>query len=67
MNQSFFHPNFFHSASAIFEPQLYIVVEQFGAENISLLNGRLVYMLLKHLFQRARNGIKRHKNSRDQS
>ena len=32
----------FHSAFAILEPQINVVVEQFGAENISLLSGRLV-------------------------
>ena len=32
----------FYSASAIHEPQIYVVVEQFGAGNISLLSGRLV-------------------------
>ena len=32
----------FYSALAILEPQIYVVVEQFGAENISLLSGRLV-------------------------
>ena len=31
-----------YSALAIFEPQIHVVVEQFGAENISLLSGRLV-------------------------
>ena len=31
----------FHNALAILEPQSYIV-KQFGAENISLLSGRLV-------------------------
>ena len=31
----------FYSALAILEPQIYVVVEQFGAENISLLSGRL--------------------------
>ena len=34
----------FYSALAILEPQIYVVVEQqFGAENISLLSGSLVY------------------------
>ena len=42
MNQSFFLRTFFHSALAILEPQIYIVVEQFGAENISQLSGHLV-------------------------
>ena len=42
MNQSFFVRTFFQSALAILEPQIYIVVEQFEAENISLLSGRLV-------------------------
>ena len=32
-----------HSALAIVEPEMYVVVKQSGAENISLLNGRLVY------------------------
>ena len=32
----------FYSALAILEPQFCSVVEQFGAENISLLSGRLV-------------------------
>ena len=32
----------FYIALAILEPQVYVVVEQFGAENISLLSGRLV-------------------------
>ena len=32
----------FYSALAILEPQNYVVVEQFGEENISLLSGRLV-------------------------
>ena len=32
----------FCSALAIFEPEFYLVVEQFGAENISLLSGLLV-------------------------
>ena len=45
MNQSFFLRAFFHSSLAILEPQIYIVVEQFGAENISLLSGRLVLQL----------------------
>ena len=45
MNESFFLRTFFHSALAILEPQVYIVVEQFGAENISLLSGRLVRKL----------------------
>ena len=31
----------FYSALAILEPQIYVVVEQFGAENIWLLSGRL--------------------------
>ena len=33
-------------ALAVFEPQIYVVVEQFGAENISLLSGRLVFQTL---------------------
>ena len=32
----------FCSALAILEPQIYALVEQFGAENISLLSRRLV-------------------------
>ena len=47
MNQSFFHRTFLHSALAILEPQIYMVVEQFGAENISLLSGRLVVKATK--------------------
>ena len=31
-----------YSALAILEPQIYLVVEQFGTENTSLLSGRLV-------------------------
>ena len=31
----------FYSALAFLELQIYVVVEQFGAENISLLSGRL--------------------------
>ena len=43
MNQSFLRTCLrFYSALAILEPQIYVVVEQFGAENISLLSGRLV-------------------------
>ena len=45
MNQSIFPRTLFHSALAILEPQIYIVVKQFGAENISLLSGRLVLYL----------------------
>ena len=42
--KAFFSPNFFAflSCIAILEPQIYVVVEQSGAENISLLSGRLV-------------------------
>ena len=29
----------------ILEPQTYVVVEQFGAENIPLLSGRLVFLV----------------------
>ena len=36
----------FYSAWAILEPQIYVVVEQFGAEIISLLNGRLVNIFI---------------------
>ena len=42
MNRSFFLRTFFRSALAILEPQIYIVVQRLGAENISLLSGRLV-------------------------
>ena len=35
----------FYSALVILEPQIYVVVEQFGAENIPLLSGRLVIKL----------------------
>ena len=36
----------------ILEPQTYVVVEQFGAENIPLLSGRLVFFtkFAKNLF-----------------
>ena len=37
----------FYSALVILEPQIYVVVEQFGAENIPLLSGRLV---IRHVF-----------------
>ena len=30
----------------ILEPQIYVVVEQFGAENIPLLSGRLVFIYI---------------------
>ena len=45
MNQSSFLRTSlrFHSALAILEHQLYVVVEQFGVEIISLLSGRLVF------------------------
>ena len=44
MKQSFISSNFFafFSALAIPEPQIDVGLEQFGAENISLLSGRLV-------------------------
>ena len=44
MNQSSFLRTClrFHSALAILEPQIYVAVEQFGAENISLLSVCLV-------------------------
>ena len=42
MNQSFVLRTVFLSALALLEPQIYIDVEQFGAENIPLLSGRLV-------------------------
>ena len=47
MNQSFL---FFELVGVfivhwlILEPQTYVVVEQFGAENIPLLSGRLVFI-----------------------
>ena len=36
----------FYSALVILEPQIYVVLEQFGAEIISLLSGRLVLILI---------------------
>ena len=44
MNQTSFLPTYlrFDSALAILEPQIYVAVKQFGAENISLLSGRVV-------------------------
>ena len=36
----------FYSAFVILEPQIYVVLEQFGAEIISLLSGRLVLTLI---------------------
>ena len=44
MNQSFFNRTSlrFYSRLAILQPQIYVVVEKFGAEKISLLSGRLV-------------------------
>ena len=33
----------FHNGLATFEHQNYAVVEQFGAENVPVLGGRLVY------------------------
>ena len=44
MNQSFFFEliGVFIVDWFILEPQIYVVVEQFGAENIPLLSGRLV-------------------------
>ena len=38
--RTFFH---FHSALVTLESQVYVVVEQFGAENISLVSRRLVF------------------------
>ena len=32
----------FHSALAILQPQIHVVEKQFGAENVSLLSGRVV-------------------------
>ena len=45
MNQNFFLRSYLrlYSALVILEPQIYVVKEQFGAENISLLSGRLVF------------------------
>ena len=51
MNQNFLFFDFFlhfQSALAILELQIYVVVEQFVAENIPLLSGRLVLGLVKH-------------------
>ena len=44
VESTLFSSNFFafFSALATLEPQIYVVVEQFEAENISLLSGRLV-------------------------
>ena len=47
MNQSFlFFELFFVSYSALpfLSPHIYVAVEQFEAENISLLSGRLVFI-----------------------
>ena len=44
MYQSLFLRTFFHSALAVLESQIYIFVEQFGAETISLLSWRLVFI-----------------------
>ena len=38
----------FYSALANLEPQIYVVVEQFGAENISLVSGCLVSIFDAH-------------------
>ena len=38
----------FYSALANLETQIHVVVEQFGAENISLLSGRLVLFQLSY-------------------
>ena len=45
MNQSilFFELLNFYSALAILEPQIYVVVEKFEAESISLFSGRLAW------------------------
>ena len=40
----------FYSALATLEPQNYVVVEQFGSENISLLSWRLVCFILLNFF-----------------
>ena len=42
MNQLLSSNFHFHSALAILEPQIHVVAEQFEAESISLLSGRLV-------------------------
>ena len=43
---SFIRTSFrFYSALVILEPQIYVVVKQFGAENISLLSGRLAFLI----------------------
>ena len=44
MNTNIFLRNSLHfdNVLAIFEPPIYVVVEQLGTENISLLSGRLV-------------------------
>ena len=42
----------------ILEPQIYVVVEQFGAENIPLLSGRLVSIKTSMLsFRRIEAGL----------
>ena len=55
----FFYSNFlrFHIALAILEPQIYVVVEQFGAESISLLSGRLVLYFDKPHFSTSNNPV----------
>ena len=39
----------------ILEPQTYVVVEQFGAENIPLLSGRLVYNFAQKFAENVKN------------
>ena len=48
----------------ILEPQTYVVVEQFGAENIPLLSGRLVvfYLLFIESFISTKNKLFEHSN-----
>ena len=47
----------FYSALAILEPQIYVVVEQFGAENISLLSGRFVVYYFQSIFHMGKENI----------
>ena len=35
----------FYGALALLGSQIYVIVEQFGADNISMLSGRLVFKL----------------------
>ena len=47
----------FYRALAILEPQIYVVSEQFEAENISLLNGRLVCQQFIEVFCHWNGGL----------